>query len=176
MTNAAGDEAVVSKGIISGRVLSARLIEKICRETARFIEETERRPGLATVLGVIQMAKRLNVPLAPTFAVLALIMMPRFYGHSFINSKDIPFTCAFTWLQVILCSRLEYPKLSWRSIFLIGLGYGLVFATRPGSLLLVLLLTLLTVGYMGLMADSPLHSWRKAHGTRQRKPLKSLQT
>ena len=72
--------------------------------------------GLATVLGVIQLTKRLHIPLAPTFTMLALIMMPRFYGHAFINSKDIPFACVFVWLQVILCSRLSQPRLSWRSI------------------------------------------------------------
>jgi hypothetical protein len=117
--------------------------------------------GLGTILGGIQLARRLDIKLVPTFAVLSLVFMPRFYGHSYINSKDIPFACAFTWFQVILCCVLLSPKIPWRRVILGGIGFGLVMAIRPGGLALTVVLTLLVIGYLWLTGNSPFLRWRK---------------
>ena len=122
--------------------------------------------GLGTVLGVIQLARRLDIKLVPTFAALSLVFIPRFYGHSYINSKDIPFACAFTWFQVILCCVLLSPQIPWRKVILGGIGYGLVMAIRPGSLPLMVVLTLLVIGYLWLTGNSPFLRWRKENSVR----------
>ena len=122
--------------------------------------------GLGAVLGVIQLARKLNIKLVPTFAALSLVFIPRFYGHSFINSKDIPFACAFTWFQVILCCVLLSPQIPWRKVILGGIGYGLVMAIRPGGLPLMVVLTVLVIGYSWLTGNSPFLRWRKENSIR----------
>ena len=122
--------------------------------------------GLGTILGVIQLARRLDIKLVPTFAALSLVFIPRFYGHSYINSKDIPFACAFTWFMVILCFVLLSPQIPWRKVILGGVGYGLVMAIRPGGLPLMVVLTLLVIGYLWFTGNLPFLRWRKENSVR----------
>ena len=53
--------------------------------------------GLGAVIGVIRIASLLPGRFVPILAPLALVSLPRFYGHAFNNSKAIPFACAFVW-------------------------------------------------------------------------------
>jgi len=117
--------------------------------------------GLGTVVGVIQFARRFNLRLVPTFSALALIMMPQFYGYSFIDSKDIPLACAFTWFFVILCDLLTSSRISWGTVIASGLVYGMVFSIRPGSCPLIVMFTVFAFVYVQLTGSSPIPRWRE---------------
>jgi hypothetical protein len=53
---------------------------------------------IAGLVGVIAIARRFDRPrLLSAMAVTALLTAPAYYGHSYFNSKDIPFASAFTW-------------------------------------------------------------------------------
>jgi hypothetical protein len=65
--------------------------------------------------------------------------MPRFYGHAFINSKDIPFACCFVWSMGGLMALTMEPR-SWRRVVFAGLALGLTLCVRPGGLPLLLIL------------------------------------
>jgi 4-amino-4-deoxy-L-arabinose transferase-like glycosyltransferase len=71
------------------------------------------------------------------FASLALVTLPRFYGHAFINSKDVPFACAFAWSAFATWRFASRPG-SWRAAVLCGLALGATLALRPGGLPLML--------------------------------------
>ncbi|MEX2532304.1 MAG: hypothetical protein WD960_16170 [Gemmatimonadota bacterium] len=60
--------------------------------TARF--------ALASVPALFRIAKLLGRPWAGPIASLILVSLPVFFGHAFINSKDIPLAAAFTWAML----------------------------------------------------------------------------
>eukprot|EP01047_Picozoa_sp_COSAG01_P099045 COSAG01_NODE_29135_length_644_cov_2.095413_1_plen_173_part_10 len=45
--------------------------------------------------------------LLPLLAGLLLVTMPRFYGHFFANTKDVPFAAAFAWSMVAIVGTLN---------------------------------------------------------------------
>jgi len=71
---------------------------------------------------------------APVF----LILMPRFYGHIFVNPKDIPFAATFVWgvWGILRCCRVDRTP-SWRASVLFGVLCGLCMSTRIGGMLLI---------------------------------------
>ena len=89
--------------------------------------------GFLTILGAGVACARLEG--SGGLASLALLMTPQFYGHSFNNSKDIPFACAATWFFVALLSLLERKRP--RDVVLLGLAGGAMLGIRVGGLLLV---------------------------------------
>lgn len=101
--------------------------------------------GLLAVCGVWRLGKLLGLPLVQLFAALALVFMPRFYGHSFVNSKDIPFAAAFTWAMLAIGLLLREDGWRWRRTIWCGLAIGLALAIRMGALLLPFFLAVLLV-------------------------------
>jgi hypothetical protein len=117
--------------------------------------------GLGTIAGVIQFARRFNLHLVPAFSALALSMMPQFYGYCFINSKDIPLACAFTWFAVALSHLLTASSISWKTVIATGFTYGIAFSMRPGIAPLIALLTVSAFVYVQLTGNSPVSRWRE---------------
>jgi hypothetical protein len=116
--------------------------------------------GLATVLGVLRFGTRLPGRWVVLFAPIALIALPRFYGHAFNNSKDIPFACAFVWALYatwrFATSGGERedgatPEPERREGFgpavVCGLALGATLAIRPGGLPLLGLLFGVLLGW-----------------------------
>ncbi len=96
--------------------------------------------GLGCLVAVLAFGRRaLGGAGVAFFASLVLATLPRFYGHAFINSKDIPFTCGFAWAALGTWRLASRPD-GWRTALLCGLGLGASLALRPGSLPLVALL------------------------------------
>jgi 4-amino-4-deoxy-L-arabinose transferase-like glycosyltransferase len=93
--------------------------------------------GLLTLLAVVLFGRLHNSSCVPLFAALALLLTPRFYGHSFNNSKDIPFACFFTWAMLALAWMLGAKRILWRHVLLSGLAIGLTLSIRMGGLLLL---------------------------------------
>ena len=97
--------------------------------------ETRRLAGAAVgILGLAvtwRIARRIGGPRAGLFALVLLAACPLYYGHMFINPKDVPFAVAMAVLLLGLVRVLdEYPKPSWPTVLILGLGFGLSIGSR----------------------------------------------
>lgn len=70
------------------------------------------------------------------FAVLALVMMPRFVGHAFTNPKDIPFACAVCWAMFIMMRLYHHNRFGKMELGACALAIGLALSMRPGGMFL----------------------------------------
>jgi 4-amino-4-deoxy-L-arabinose transferase-like glycosyltransferase len=96
--------------------------------------------ALLTLIAVWRFGKLFGSPRVPIFALLALLMMPRFIGHAFNNPKDIPFACAFAWAMVGIGRLLTRRSWSWIDVLLAGGGIGVALSVRVGALMLFAIL------------------------------------
>lgn len=101
--------------------------------------------ALLAVVGVMRFAGLFRDRNLVLLAPLALVMLPRFYGHSFNNSKDIPFACAFAWAMYAIALLFHGKQFTWRHTLFAGLAIGTALATRAGGMLLFFYLAVLTV-------------------------------
>jgi 4-amino-4-deoxy-L-arabinose transferase-like glycosyltransferase len=70
-------------------------------------------------------------PLAGLAALIALLVTPHYYGHVFINAKDAPFAVASLALLYAFVRAIdEFPKPSWFTVAVFGVGLGVAFGTR----------------------------------------------
>lgn len=75
---------------------------------------------------------------AGLMAFLAILISPRFLGHSWNNPKDIPFAFGFTFtIYFIFAFIRRLPKISIRNLIFIALGLGFTNSIRIGGLLLI---------------------------------------
>ena len=92
--------------------------------------------ALLALAGVMKLGRMFSNPMIAVWSAISLIMLPRFYGHAFINSKDIPFAAFFVWAMVamsLLFSRKE--SIAALTAFT-GLTIGLALSVRVGGFLL----------------------------------------
>jgi hypothetical protein len=74
-------------------------------------------------------------------AALFLTLTPVYYGHEFINPKDIPFATLYVLsLFYMLSMALEFPELRWSTTIKAGLVIGAALGVRVGGLILFPLL------------------------------------
>ncbi|NJL08391.1 MAG: hypothetical protein HC900_09105 [Methylacidiphilales bacterium] len=92
---------------------------------------------MGAVVGLIGLAitwrlgRRLGGPNAGLAALVLLALCPLYYGHMFMNAKDVPFAVAKIGLLYALVRAFEeYPKPSWKTVALFGLTLGLTIGTR----------------------------------------------
>jgi hypothetical protein len=71
-------------------------------------------------------------------AAVFLLLSPAFYGHSFVNSKDIPFAVGFLWSMTALSSMFARGQYRWREVVACGAAIGLTVSVRPGGWMLIL--------------------------------------
>lgn len=93
--------------------------------------------GLLGLLGTVLLGRLVGGPWVGLIAGLLLAICPRYWGHMFINPKDIPFAATFVfglWAFFRGCSFAEGPKLG--SALWFGLAAGACMAVRIGGLLL----------------------------------------
>lgn len=70
-------------------------------------------------------------------AILLLWTMPRFYGHAFLNSKDIPFAVGMAASMASLAELFARGRFRWREVVGCGMLLGLTTAVRPGGWMLL---------------------------------------
>ena len=86
-------------------------------------------------------------PIVGLTAALFLALTPTYYGHEFINPKDIPFAALYLLsVRYILQISLDFPDLLWSTTFKAGLAIGATLGIRAGGLILFPFL----VGGLGL--------------------------
>jgi hypothetical protein len=109
--------------------------------------------GLAGIAGCWAMARRLGGPAAGAWAAVFLTACAPWYGHMFINAKDIPFAAASTWALYLAWRWLEeLPAPRRRTTLLLGLALGLALGVRIGGVLVLLYLVLFTAARLGRRA------------------------
>lgn len=74
------------------------------------------------------------------FSVIALVFLPRFFGHAFINSKDISFACLAAWSVFGICRLFYEDGLKWRTVTGCAAAIGLALSVRAGGFILFVFL------------------------------------
>ena len=70
------------------------------------------------------------------FAVLALLLMPRFVGHAFTNPIDIPFACAVCWSMFAMLRLYHNNRFGKVNLAFCALSIGFALGIRPGGMFL----------------------------------------
>jgi hypothetical protein len=74
-------------------------------------------------------------------AALFLTLTPAYYGHEFINPKDIPFAALYLLsLSYVVKMALDFPDLRWSNTCKAGLAVGGALGMRAGGIILFPLL------------------------------------
>jgi len=81
------------------------------------------------LLGVYTLGRRVLAPGAAVIALALLVLVPRYYGSSFTNPKDIPFAAAFVWGVYGIVRLLQEP--SARTAAICGVLAAVCTAIRP---------------------------------------------
>lgn len=89
--------------------------------------------ALATVPALYGYSRLSREPWAGPIGGVILLTMPVFFGHAFINSKDIPFACAFAWGMLAIVWLLQAKVFTWWRILLAGIALGFPGTVRPGA-------------------------------------------
>jgi hypothetical protein len=141
--------------------MAAALLHKIIP-----LELFETRRLVGAIVGIIGLAvtwrlgRRVGGPLAGLASLLLLALCPTFYGHMFMNPKDVPFAVAMVILMLGLVRLAEeYPYPSPRTVLIIGLGTGLSVGSR---ILGCLALLYALVGFIPMLIDEI-----RTHGARE---------
>jgi len=85
---------------------------------------------------------------AAFFAVLALLLMPRFVGHVFTNPKDIPFACAVCWSMFTMMRLYHKNRFGKWDVGVCGLTIGLALSMRPGGMFMFLYMVVIGIFWM----------------------------
>lgn len=94
--------------------------------------------GLAGVLGAWKLARFLWGARAGALAAAFLTLMPTYYGHMFMNPKDIPFAAAYIWAVYYLVRSLaHFPAIPPGLMLKLGLALGATLSVRAGGLVVV---------------------------------------
>ncbi len=89
--------------------------------------------ALASIPALHRLGLLLGNPWIGVLAAVMLLLSPGFYGHSFINTKDIPFAIGFLWSLVALAAMFARGQYRWREVLLCGATIGLTMSVRPGG-------------------------------------------
>lgn len=99
--------------------------------------------GLVGLAGTWRLARAIGGPRTGALAAVLLVLCPSWYGHMFVNARDIPFASGLVWCLVATLRVLEeLPVVRWRSATLFGLAFGLTISVRVGGFLALLFLAL----------------------------------
>lgn len=90
--------------------------------------------GLIGLFAAMRLGERLRGPRAGFLAAGLLATIPAYYGHMFINPKDLPFAAAMAVLLVAICAVLEeWPRPRWPTVVTFGIAAGIALGTRVGA-------------------------------------------
>jgi glycosyltransferase involved in cell wall biosynthesis len=105
--------------------------------------------GLIGVMAAYKLGKYFGGPMAGFLSALFLLLTPRFYGHAFNNSKDIPFLAFYlVSLYYIIRSVRFLPQIPKGLVVKLGFAIGLTLGIRVGGILLLAYLALAFILWM----------------------------
>lgn len=98
--------------------------------------------GLVGLAGCWTLTTLVAGPVAALWAMGLLALTPAWWGHMFMNAKDIPFATAHVWALVFLCRMLPNPaRAPWKTVLAFAVAAGTAMGVRVGGWFLV--------GYLG---------------------------
>jgi hypothetical protein len=106
--------------------------------------------GLAAIAGVLEMGAQSRRRWAIVVAPLAIVLMPRFFGHSFTNPKDLPFACLYAWSLLWIARAAADGLKSPRPLAICAVVMSTAVAIRPGALPLLVAIFVGAIGYRTL--------------------------
>jgi hypothetical protein len=96
--------------------------------------------AVSSLIGVLLaylLGKRLAGPMAGFFSAALLLLTPVYYGHSFMNPKDIPFAVTFlASVYYLIVSFDHLPRLGLKRTIVLGVVIGLTLGIRVGAVML----------------------------------------
>ena len=93
--------------------------------------------GLVGVVAAYRIGCLFGGPRVGFVAALCLVLTPRYYGHAFNNTKDIPFAVFYLWsVYYLLVGLGKLPHLSRGDCVKIGVALGLTMAIRSNGVVL----------------------------------------
>ncbi len=99
--------------------------------------------GILGIAGAMRMGYLLGGARVAFASGLLLACLPSYYGHLYINPKDIPFAFGYIWSLVFITQWVKADSAtSWRIVALTGLAIGVTTASRIGGLILLFYLAL----------------------------------
>ncbi len=73
---------------------------------------------------------------AGILGALSLLLIPSWFGHMFMNPKDIPFASMMIWTLAMMTDMVKkWPKWKWSRIIITGIVAGLAMGIRVGGLI-----------------------------------------
>lgn len=108
--------------------------------------------GILTVLAAYRIGRMFGGRPVGFFSALFLIIFPRFFGHMFMNPKDIPFAWGYLWSLYYILKTLRNP-LTTKLFFKLSLTIGLTLAIRLGGVFLIFYLGLALLLRLWLQRD-----------------------
>jgi hypothetical protein len=92
--------------------------------------------GIVGLAGTWRLARALGGPRTGALAALLLASIPSWYGHTFINARDVPFAAGIVWCLVFTLRALdELPRIRIRTSASFGLALGLTMSVRVGGVI-----------------------------------------
>ena len=123
--------------------------------------------GFLGIVGTMRLGRLIGGDEVGFWAGVLLTLLPAWYGHMFINPKDIPFAVGYIWALGFIYEWISSGKQpGLRLVVLCGLAIGVAMASRIGGLLLVCYLGLFVgLSWLGDLARAaPDHRARVIRG------------
>jgi len=92
--------------------------------------------GILTILAAYRIGRMFGGRPVGFFSALFLTVFPHFFGHMFMNPKDIPFACGYLWSLYYILKTLRRP-LSLSLFLKLSITIGLTLAIRMGGVFLI---------------------------------------
>ncbi|HEX3597935.1 MAG TPA: glycosyltransferase family 39 protein [Polyangiaceae bacterium] len=99
--------------------------------------------GVAGLAATWRVARRIGGPRGGVLALLLLLASPVWYGHMFINARDVPFGAGMACCLLLSLRALEeLPELRLRTAALYGVSLGWMMSVRVGGIMALVFLLL----------------------------------
>jgi hypothetical protein len=111
--------------------------------------------GTLGLAGIWRLGRLFGGPRVGFLALLLMVVTPVYYGHMFINPKDIPFACGMVWSLYLMCRAVEtLPRVPLKTVLALGVVLGLTLGTRIIGVLAGFYLAVALILYLVLEARS----------------------
>ena len=92
--------------------------------------------GAVGIIGCYKIGKLCGGAIVGLLSIISICLFPTYYGHIFINAKDIPFAVGGIWsLYYSLLIIQELPNIKYLNFFKLGIIIGLSLAIRVGAVI-----------------------------------------
>jgi len=127
--------------------------------------------AIATVPALFRIGKQLGNEWIGVASGVSLLLTPRFFGHAFVNSKDIPLATALAWAVWALLGYFDGRRRE--SVFWCVVTFGAVAMIRPAGTLFIAAMFVAALAYADMVqrkrwsakASTYLHGFQILLGT-----------